>query len=44
MVHPAPRMISAPARNSTEVVRTVAGGDAVYEAAIRVENRQGKNR
>ena len=44
MVQPAPRIISAPLKKHSEVVRTSNGAAAVYEAARRVENRQGKNK
>ena len=44
IVQPAPRIMRAPAKKHSEVVRTGSGGAAVYEAAIRVENKQGKKR
>lgn len=44
IVQPAPRIMSAPVKNNTEVDRTANGGAAVYDAARRVENKQGKNK
>lgn len=46
MVHPAPRMMSAPAKNSAVVPITELGAamGAAKGAAMRVEKRHGKKR
>ena len=44
MVQPAPRIIRAPLKKQSDVVKTGSGAEAVYEAARRVEKRQGKKR
>ncbi len=44
MVQPAPRMMSAPPKKQSVVVKTGRGAEAVYEAARSVEKRQGKKR
>ena len=44
MVQPAPRIINAPLKKHTVVVRTGKRPDPVYEAAKSVEKRHGKKR
>ena len=44
MLHPAPRMIRAPVKNKSEVDRTDVVIEVVYDAAINVEKKQGKNK
>lgn len=43
-MQPAPRIIKAPLKKHNAVVKTGKGAEAVYEAAIKVEKRQGKKR
>ena len=44
MVQPAPRMMSAPLKKRKVVVMIGMIGGLLYDAANRVEKRQGKNR
>ena len=44
MVQPAPRMMRAPVKKESVVLRTEGIGVPVYVAARRVEKRQGRKR
>lgn len=41
-MQPAPRIMTAPARNKSEVERTALSGEEARGAASRVDQRQGK--
>ena len=44
MLHPAPLMISAPVKNQDVIVKVDVTEALVYDAAMSVENKQGKKR